>query len=176
MESNEEPNLDILHELLDDFINLGIDDLSNEVYTKEFKKEKKELYKLYKIEKKRLKKGYPKFMKKFNRKPAYDFKKYYLQLKIGDSEIRDCMIENFVNDIITMLLISDDINYIHKFSREKWDNLTIIFDENPDTFKNKSQIHDFLNNKLKTFIESYSEIYDSLKSKFTNPNENPLFS
>jgi len=43
MESNEEPNLDILHELLDDFINLGIDDLSNEVYTKE-------LYKLYKIE------------------------------------------------------------------------------------------------------------------------------
>jgi len=115
-------------------------------------------------------------MKKFNRKPAYDFKKYYLQLKIGDSEIRDYMIENFVNDIITMLLISDNINYIHKFSREKWDNLTIIFDENPDTFKNKSQIHDFLNNKLKTFIESYSEIYDSLKSKFTNPNENPLFS
>ena len=176
MESNQEPNLDLLNKLLDEFVNLGIDDVSNEVYTKEFREEKKKLYKLYKKEKKRLKLKYPEFMKKFNRKPAYDFKKYYLQLKIGDSEIRDYMIETFVNDIITMLLMSDRINYINKFSREKWDNLTIIFDENPDTFKNKSQIHNFLNGKLKNFIDSYSEIYDSLKSKCTNPNENPLFS
>lgn len=175
MESNQEPNLDLLNKLLDDFINLGIDDFSNEVNTKEFKKEKKDLYNLYRKEKKRLKQEYPEFMKKYSRKPAYDFKKYYLQLKIGDSEIRGYMIENFVNDIIKMLLLSDNINYINKFSREKWDNLTIIFDENPDTFQNKSQIHDFLNSKLKNFIESYIEIYDSLKSKCINPDENPLF-
>ena len=41
MESNQEPDLDILNKLLDDFINLGIDDFSNEVNTKEFKKRKK---------------------------------------------------------------------------------------------------------------------------------------
>ena len=114
MESNQEPNLDILNKLLDDFINLGIDDFSNEVNTKEFKKEKK-ICIIFTEKKKRLKQEYPEFMKKYSRKPAYDFKKYYLQLKIGDSEIRGYMIENFVNDIIKMLLLSDNINYINKF-------------------------------------------------------------
>ena len=50
-----------------------------------------------------------------------------------------------------MLLLSDNINYINKFC-EKWDNLTIIFDENPDTFQNKSQTHDFLNGKLRILL------------------------
>ena len=154
------------------------------------KEEKKAQLNILSKEKRKFSKIFPEIIKKFNRRSGRD--NYTILNNFNNSS-------DFLNQqlqepdpyydykIMDMERISDSFlykgifiknlnkNYINYFSRDDWDNMAIMCGENPDDFKNKSQIHSKLHEKMKSIILNNDILYNLLKnsgcSAFTDYDE-----
>jgi hypothetical protein len=158
------PNLEILYKYLDDY--MDIDHLLNSGETENLdinslKLEKEVKYKVYQEELKNLKKTYPDFMKKKGRESAYKIHKLMSDGKIGHL-IKDDLVESIIQMDIGY---EPQINSVNNWGRECWDHLAIKFNENPDIFKNKINMHVKLSEKLKILIDQDIELKTILQER-----------
>ena len=128
-------------------------------------------------EKRKFSKIFPEIIKKFNRRRgrdnytmlnnfnnSSDFSEKHLHDHpdyMYNSELQDISDSFLYHSIFRKNVDKNDINY---FSRNDWDNMAIMCGENPDDFKNKSQIHSKLHEKMKSILLNNDILYNLLKN------------
>ena len=143
------------------------------------KEERKLQLNMLSKEKRKFSKIFPEIIKKFNQRSGRD---YYTILNNfnNSSDFLNQQLQDpdpyYDYKIMDMERISDSFlykgifiknlnkNYINNFSRDDWDNMAIMCGENPDDFKNKSQIHSKLHEKMKSILLNNDILYNLLKN------------
>ena len=128
-------------------------------------------------EKRKFSKIFPEIIKKFNRRRGRD--NYTMLNNFNNSsdfsekhlhDHPDYYYHYILQDISDSFLYHSifiknlDKTYINYFSRDDWDNMAIMCGENPDDFKNKSQIHSKLHEKMKSILLNNDILYNLLKN------------